>query len=206
MVSAWEQLAGVKSVMQTIRQAALAREVGRKILAKHFATLSEPQLLELTVPVHARVRFTSEAPVPAGARLSSGRAAAVSTLDAQLQEGRLPKAVTTAAFRTTFRPGGPMSRRVAAVSPGLSTTSVTERLVERVVRPAGPVPIPLVRGVVTTAQIKAQLGGLRTNLGPESGRLGGQAISRRSGPPAASSRAGVVLVRCSRRNYRAHRR
>ena len=166
MVSAWEQLAGVKSALQAIRQAELAREVGRKILAKHFAPLSGPQLLELTVPVHARVRFTSEARVSAGARLSSDRLDAVPTLDAELQEGRLPRGVTTGAFRTTFRSGGPVSRRVAAVSTTPSAKSVTERLVDRVVQPVSSVPIPPVHGVVTIAQIRAQLDGLRTNLGP----------------------------------------
>jgi hypothetical protein len=165
MAAAWEQLSGVKATMQARRQKELAQEAGRKVLVKHLATLSETQLLEVTSPVHARILFSLPA---AGLRSAAATAAAtpaVSTLESQLRRSHLPRGATSTAFRRVLRASGPVMRRLAQSIAAAPAAPVNNRLVQRLV--AGPstiVPIPLVRGVATTAQIDQQLEELRRRI------------------------------------------
>jgi hypothetical protein len=182
MTSAWEQLAGAPSAVQTIRQAELGREVGRNVFAKRLMALREEQLLELTTPVHTRVKFVLRIPTALAAtgNDSAGATAAgvVPTLDAKLRQSDAPRGVATAVFRRTLRPDGPVTRRLAVAvrapaltgglaeaqsDPPVPTTPITSRLVVRMLYPRVPTSIPsvVVRGYVTADEVAQQVTLLR---------------------------------------------
>lgn len=172
MASAWEQLGGVQSATQLMRQAALAMEVGRSVIGRQLSTLSDTQLLQMTTPVQARLRFgVQSAQAMAAAASTSGTTiaseittSALPTVEAKLRESHLAAGVTTAAFRRTFRPGGPIARRAAAAAPAPSTSPVTARLVQRMMsRPTPGNEMVIVRGFATTIQIASQLDALRNS-------------------------------------------
>lgn len=52
MASAWEQAGDVRGANRALRQGQLARELGRRLLRKHFTASSFGSLLQITHPVH----------------------------------------------------------------------------------------------------------------------------------------------------------
>jgi hypothetical protein len=112
MASAWDQYEAVRRANQLLRQMQLARAVTKAARAKHFAVgvIDGPgALLQLTRPLHARLRLDPSMPV---------------TLHAQVAASRVPSGAVSAAFRRLARRRGPVGRRLFA-------TGTRSRIVER---------------------------------------------------------------------------
>jgi hypothetical protein len=109
MASAWEQLGPAGQNRFHLEQPKLGRAVLGRVHAR-LARLEADDLLEVTAPLHARVRPASGSGVGA---------AATATLQQQISNSRTPSLVTSVAFRRAVRPRGPLVRRPAAASPQL---------------------------------------------------------------------------------------
>lgn len=94
MQSAWEQVEDVLAANRLLVRAQLARSLNASILRKGLAPLNAGTLLELTTPLHSRLRMS---PV---------------TLRRMTEDSRLPRAAASTAFRRVARPRGSFARRV----------------------------------------------------------------------------------------------
>jgi len=171
MAAAWEQLGGVQDATRLMRQGTLGIEIGGSVLRRHMSALSEPRLLQVTAPAHARVRFGAQAQAmaaatsPTGTATSAAATAVAPTVDATLRSSHLSSSVTSPAFRRIFRAGGPVARRVEATVPATGPLPVTTRLVERMVaQPTSSLPMQIILGFATTAQTRAQMESLRASV------------------------------------------
>src|SRR5207247_1992561 len=71
MASAWRQVQGIRRLNAELRMAQAAREVARRVHARHIDVADPEVVLQLTAPVHGRVRETSGAGSTIRGRLSS---------------------------------------------------------------------------------------------------------------------------------------
>jgi hypothetical protein len=105
MASAWEQAAELEAANQRLRQLQLGLAVGETLHRRHFAVLSEEQMLRVAAPAFGRLRQDGGASMLA---LQTGSA--------------LPVGATRSAMRRIGRLRGPLSRRVAAKAAPRSAT------------------------------------------------------------------------------------
>ena len=119
MASAWDQWEALRKANQVLRQMQLARVVTTATHTRQFAAVDGAgTLLQLTRPLHARVRLnTASSPL---------------TLDAQLVNSSIAIGAVSAAFRKLSRRGGPIGRR-------LYLAGTSSRIVERLNVVAGAV-------------------------------------------------------------------
>jgi hypothetical protein len=104
MASAWEQAGELEAVNQRRRQLQLSMAVGETLHRRHFAALSEEQMLRMAAPAFGRLRLGG-----------------VSIL-AQQTGSALPVGAIRSAMRRIGRLRGPLSRRIAAKAPPRSAT------------------------------------------------------------------------------------
>jgi hypothetical protein len=117
MASAWEQLGEIERANQLLRQAQLARAVGQAIHEKRLAKLRPDLLVQLSAPVHPRVRIDAQ------------------TLRYRVRESALPEAALAASFRRIVRPRGPILRRLVPLGER-RMREVVGRLASRSITPA----------------------------------------------------------------------
>jgi hypothetical protein len=133
VASAWDQLGEIRKANQLLRQAQLARQVSGSLSQRHLETVSgDGVYLQITAPLHGRVRLAGGADT---------------TLRAQILASRLPADAVSPALRRLARPRGPVGRQLAATG----TPQLVDRLnlppaTARALVVAGPVQAP--RGMV----------------------------------------------------------
>lgn len=111
VASAWDQWEAVRKANQLLRQMQLARAVAAATHARQLGALDGAgTLLQLTRPLHARVRLTAGSPL---------------TLDAQLAASSIVTGAVSPAFRKLSRRGGPVGRRLFV---GGRPSRIVERL------------------------------------------------------------------------------
>jgi hypothetical protein len=136
VASAWDQLGEIRKANQLLRQAQLARQVSASLNQRHLEAMpGDGVYLQITAPLHARVRLDGNA-----------------TLRAQILASRLPVGAVSPALRKLARPRGPVGRQLGAAG----TPQLVERLnlppaTARALVVAGPVQAP--RGMVTLDEV-----------------------------------------------------
>lgn len=123
MAAAWQQLDKIRAINDQLRFAQLARETAVRIHVRHVATAGDDALLQLTAPVHARVR-QGEGTVY--------RAVTGSPVGAGVLQGQ---------FRRVSRPFGPVSRKVSR-APRRGSGEVLVRMNVGKLSAASPPPLP----------------------------------------------------------------
>jgi hypothetical protein len=96
MQSAWEQVDDVLAANRLLVRAQLARSLNASILRNDLAPLATGTLLEMTTPLHTRLRMS---PV---------------TLHRTIEDSRVPLAAASPAFRRVARPRGGLARRTGS--------------------------------------------------------------------------------------------
>jgi hypothetical protein len=96
MQSAWEQVDDVLAANRLLVRAQLARSLNASILRNDIETLATGTLLEMTTPLHTRLRMS---PV---------------TLHRSIEDSRVPLAAASPAFRRVARPRGSLARRTGS--------------------------------------------------------------------------------------------
>jgi hypothetical protein len=138
MADAWEQLADVEKANNLLRRAQLARE-GMNALWRRIDLLHEDAFLQLTAPVHTRIRC------------DSAQNTTVSVFKRLLEETQLPRASMAPAFRRIARPRGVLRRRQGKQW----TRKVIQELSQGTLRAAGQRPMPA--GIVDMESITMAL-------------------------------------------------
>jgi hypothetical protein len=96
VASAWDQYQAIRHANQLLRQMQLARAVSASTLTRHMQATDGPgTLMQLTRPLHPRLRLDPSSPL---------------TLAAQVTASRVAPGATSAAFRRLARRGGPIGR------------------------------------------------------------------------------------------------
>ena len=134
MASAWDQLAHLKRANQLLRQAQLARTVATATLVGHLGGLSAGALVQLTRPVHARLR--------------SGP----TTIARQVDISRVPNGAFSPALRRLASPQGAIARRL--LGDGGRMPMLLSRLNQGVVMVAPPRRIP--DGTIDMSQVTSR--------------------------------------------------
>jgi hypothetical protein len=166
MADAWEQLADFEAANNQLRNAQMARE-SSNMLWRRLEALKEGAFLQLTVPVHPRVRLVEASP----ATESVYRTLRVKT--------QLPGASLSSAYRKISRPRGAIRRRQRQPW----RKDVIQELAQGALRAAGPAPMPA--GMVEMETITTMLAS-QTPLAP--GRpTGPSSPSDPSGSPVSSA-------------------
>jgi hypothetical protein len=113
MARAWEQVGDILDANRLLRLAQLARAAGAVVHDRYLKPLAPADLVGATAAVHTRVRETAAAGAP--------------TLAATIQASRLPRALSSTAFRRLARPRGPIARRAGdTVSVRLAVAGVAD--------------------------------------------------------------------------------
>lgn len=123
MASAWQQLDKIRAINDQLRFAQFAREAAIRIHVRHVATAGDDTLMQLTAPVHARVRQ------------------GVFTVHKAVAESAVGAGVLQGQFRRVSRPFGPVSRRVSRV-PRRQGGEVLVRMNVGKLSAAPPPPVP----------------------------------------------------------------
>jgi hypothetical protein len=97
MASAWRQVAGIRELNAELRHAQAAREIARRVHARHIATADLEVALQMTEPLHARVRETATA--------------GAATVEAQFRTSPIRPGVLAPQRRRVWRRMGPVARR-----------------------------------------------------------------------------------------------
>jgi hypothetical protein len=134
MAAAWAQLADTRRANQELRQAQLSLEVGQAIHRRHLATMAPERLLEVTGPLHSRVRAA---------------AGELTTMAGHLRRQGMPVATASTALRRVARPRGPAVKRISANG----AVPLVQRLYQA---PVAPLPPPGT-GRLTLTQLQASL-------------------------------------------------
>jgi hypothetical protein len=114
IASAWDQFQQLRQANQRLRQFQLARVVAQSTRTKHINALEGAgSFLQLTRPLHARIRLTL---------------GTTATLDAHLAATRIASGTMSPAFRRLVRRRGPLGRRLFA--PAAPASQIIERLNE----------------------------------------------------------------------------
>ena len=118
LASAWEQIDRVRAINEELRLAQLARETATKIHQRDIAAADVESLLQVTEPVHARVRDDD------------------ATVRARLVDSPIPTAVLEPAWRRISRRLGPVGRRAGQAGPTLARSTILSRLNDGTLVPA----------------------------------------------------------------------
>lgn len=119
MHSAWEQVEDVVAANRLLVRAQLSRSVGLAIVENDLNPLTVDSLLQVTSPMHARVRMS---PV---------------TLRKRIHDSRVPDAAASSTFRRISRPRGPLARRISPQG-GARLQAILTRLNKGEIASAGP--------------------------------------------------------------------
>ncbi|HJQ35114.1 MAG TPA: hypothetical protein VJ866_23390 [Pyrinomonadaceae bacterium] len=142
MAGAWQQLGPIRKVNEALRFAQVAREGGLRMFGRHFTSADDGPLLQLTAPVHSRVR-----------QRAPGTLTVSALTNASVIEGALQPA-----WRRLARPRGPLGRRQGRARADLPTQARLDDLLNRLnrgainpaARPPNPPGLPTMPGVASS--------------------------------------------------------
>jgi hypothetical protein len=123
MAGAWQQFDQIRAINERLRFAQLAREAAFRIHVRHVAVADVESVLQLTAPLHARVRV--------------GQA----TMHNELTRSRIGTGVLHGQFRRVTRPFGPIARRTGH-DPGSASRTLLSRMNAGSLRAASLAPVP----------------------------------------------------------------
>lgn len=171
MASAWDQYEAVRRANQLLRQMQLARAVTSATRTRHFSVVDGPgTMLQLTRPMHARLRLDPSSPL---------------TLERQVAASRIASGAVSGAFRRLARRRGPIGRLLFA-------TGAPSRIVERLNAAPG------AAGAVTAMppRVPPQGVALLDAVSPQttSADLSPTAVARAAGWPVATPAAAAPPV------------
>lgn len=123
MAGAWQQFDRIRDINERLRFAQLSRETAIRIHTRHVAAADGEVVLQLTAPVHARVRIGD------------------ATIKNEIARSPIGAGVLNGQFRRVTRPFGPIVRRT-----GHDVASTPSTLLKRMnagtLRAAPPAPVP----------------------------------------------------------------
>jgi hypothetical protein len=122
MAGAWQQFDQIRAINERLRFAQLAREAALRIHVRHVAAADVDGVVQLTAPLHARVRV--------------GQA----TMHNDLARSRIGAGVLHGQFRRVMRPFGPIARRTGHDLG--SARTLLNRMNAGSLRAASPAPVP----------------------------------------------------------------
>lgn len=131
MAAAWQQFDRIRAINERLRFAQFAREAAVRIHVRHVATAGDEGVVQLTAPVHARVR--------AGAATSA-------TIASALAASAIGAGVLHGQFRRVARPFGPIARRSREAAPSTTppaASALLARMNAGTLRAAPPAPTPM---------------------------------------------------------------
>jgi hypothetical protein len=131
MAGAWQQFDQIRAINERLRFAQLAREAAIRIHVRHVVVADDEAVLQLTAPVHARVRV--------------GQA----TIHNEMSRSPLGTGVLHGQLRRVTRPFGPIVRRTGH-DVG-STPTLLNRMNAGTLRAAPPAPVP--RSIATPSRL-----------------------------------------------------
>jgi hypothetical protein len=123
MAGAWQQFDQIRAINERLRFAQLAREAATRIHVRHVVTAGDEGVMQLTAPVHARVRV--------------GQA----TIHHEVARSPIGTGVLHGQFRRVVRPFGPVARRTGHELEATHPTLLT-RMNAGTLRAAPPAPTP----------------------------------------------------------------
>jgi len=97
MAGAWQQYDQIRAINDRLRFAQLARETAARLHTRHLATADTDSVVQVTAPVHARVRVGS---------VTAQQQFALSPVGPGVLQGQ---------FRRVARPAGPLMRRLTKI-------------------------------------------------------------------------------------------
>jgi hypothetical protein len=141
MAAAWQQLDRIRAINERLRFAQFAREAAARIHVRHVATAGDEGVVQLTAPVHTRVRTG---------------AAATSTIAAAVAASAIGAGVLRGQFRRIARPFGPIARRSRKAAGGTASSppaspTLLARMNAGTLRAAPPAPTP--KSMATPARL-----------------------------------------------------
>jgi hypothetical protein len=207
MASAWQQLGDVRRINEELRLAQLAREAAGRIFDRHIAAGDPETVLQVTAPLHARVRLGTttirttfqQSPVVVGALDGQYRRVARPLGPLGRRQGRpaLPR-TTTVLGRTNLgalapapAPSTPTAMLTAARATSLSSTGLTPQVRDVLATMLGST--ALARSATTTVQAKSTPSAIsepiatlpsRQGFNPAEPLPGGDTPTRPTTPPA----------------------
>jgi hypothetical protein len=122
MAAAWRQFDQIRAVNERLRFAQLARETAFRIHARHVASADDETVVQLTAPVHARVRVGA------------------ATVHREISRSPIGTGVLQGQFRRVLRPFGPIVRR--AGSGAVAEPTMLARINAGTLRAAPMAPVP----------------------------------------------------------------
>lgn len=184
VASAWDQLGEIRKANQLLRQAQLARQVSVSLDRRHLETVAgDGTYLQITAPVHSRVRFSDL------------------TMRGAIAGSRLPARSVSGAMRKLARPRGPLGRRMQAAG----APQIVDRLNlpadqgARALTAAGPLQAP--RGMVALDDVAPSIqvakmtpAILRTIPGWVTSAVSATGGTVVAAPPAGATHAGAGAV------------
>ena len=109
MASAWRQVQGIRALNAELRMAQAAREVARRVHTRHIAVADPEVVLQLTAPLHGRVRETAAPAAP-------------NTIRGRLSTSPIVPGALAPQWRRIARRFGPLGRRQGrGAAPALPT-------------------------------------------------------------------------------------
>jgi hypothetical protein len=110
LAGAWAQVEGIRAANERLRLAQLARELALRIYARHFAAVSGDAFLQVSAPLHARVR------------------AGPTTVRAQLTASPIASGALAPVFRRIARPLGSLGVRQGRFSASVAVEGALTRM------------------------------------------------------------------------------
>jgi len=132
IAAAWEQFDQIRAINERLRFAQLARETAVRIHVRHIATAGSEGVVQLTAPVHGRVR------------------AGTATISHELAASTIGDGVLQGQFRRVVRPFGPIARRTGH-GRGATPPTLLTRMNSGVLRAAPPASTP--KAMATPARL-----------------------------------------------------
>lgn len=151
---AWEQIGEVMEANRKLRQLQISRQANLAMYNKHLVSLNDELLINISAPVHQRIRNN---PLTA-------------TVFKDIDDSAIPVAMLSGAFRRLTRPGGMLVNGIAAsTSTVVSTTDLIAQVNNGTVMPAVPYQAPagqITYSVWNSSQLTA---GFTLSLQPNAG-------------------------------------
>lgn len=169
VAASWDQIGDLPKANRLMRQGQLARQVSTSLSKRHLqAVNSDGTALQMTTPMHSRVKLPS----------------ASATLKGNIDSSRLPSAVVSGAMRKMVRPHGPVGRQLT-----VGTPQIVERLNLPTTPPGAPATNALqVAPALTPPKGMVTLDSVGANISSHKGSIEKQTISDMT--PTAPTAAG----------------
>jgi hypothetical protein len=136
LAGAWAQVAGIRAANERLRLSQLARELALRLYARHLTQLDSQSLIQVSSPLHGRVRLAgatvaaklAASPIVPGALAPAWRRAARPLGTLAVRQGRQPGAVAAASTVLARMNSGSLSIVPSPGIPAGGATGATARL------------------------------------------------------------------------------